>query len=73
MSAHLRVGKHPRYRVFCEAQEGRTRATRSAATPTARKSHPAASLDPNDRAKPTVDRDTDGAEGEGRGRQEIVP
>src|ERR1700730_2590795 len=32
------------------AQEGTTRATRSAATPVAKNNHPAASLDPSDRA-----------------------
>jgi hypothetical protein len=32
------------------AQEGKTSATRSAATPVARNNHPAASLDPSDRA-----------------------
>src|SRR5258708_18651604 len=36
------------------AQEGATSATRSAATPMARNSHPAASLDPSDRADPPV-------------------
>src|SRR5258706_15363615 len=34
------------------AQDGMTRAARSAATPMGRKSHPAMSLDPNDRADP---------------------